>query len=56
MDAVLCLREAARFQSMELERPEAICGLIQAYDRGYGPPEDIVTVVGRQTESDPRCR
>jgi len=27
MDAVLCLREAAHFQSMELERPEAICGL-----------------------------
>jgi hypothetical protein len=28
----------------------------QAHDRGYGPPEDIVPVVGRQTESDPRCR
>jgi hypothetical protein len=27
MDAVLCLREATHFQSMELERPEAICGL-----------------------------
>ena len=27
MDAVLCLRETAHFQSMELERPEAICGL-----------------------------
>ena len=27
MDAVLCLREAIHFQSMELERPEAICGL-----------------------------
>lgn len=27
MGAVLCLREATHFQSMELERPEAICGL-----------------------------
>src|ERR1700689_4100261 len=27
MDAVLCLRQATHFQSMELERPEAICGL-----------------------------
>jgi hypothetical protein len=27
MDAVLCLREAAHFQSMEFERAEAICGL-----------------------------
>jgi hypothetical protein len=27
MDAVLCLREATHFQSMELERPEAVCGL-----------------------------
>ena len=27
MDAVLCLREATHFKSMELERPEAICGL-----------------------------
>ena len=27
MDAVLCLRAATHFQSMELERPEAICGL-----------------------------
>jgi hypothetical protein len=27
MDAVLRLREATHFQSMELERPEAICGL-----------------------------
>jgi hypothetical protein len=27
MDAVLCLREATHFQSMELERHEAICGL-----------------------------
>jgi hypothetical protein len=27
MDAVLCLREATHFQSMELERPEAICGI-----------------------------
>jgi hypothetical protein len=27
MDAVLCLREATHFQSMELERPEALCGL-----------------------------
>src|ERR1022692_3621713 len=27
MDAVLCLRETTHFQSMELERPEAICGL-----------------------------
>jgi hypothetical protein len=27
MDAVLCLREATHFQSMELERSEAICGL-----------------------------
>src|SRR6266853_3677610 len=27
MDAVLCLREATHSQSMELERPEAICGL-----------------------------
>jgi len=27
MDAVLCLREATHLQSMELERPEAICGL-----------------------------
>ena len=27
MDAVLCLREATHFQSMELERPEGICGL-----------------------------
>jgi hypothetical protein len=27
MDAVLCLREATHFQSMELEQPEAICGL-----------------------------
>src|SRR6266853_1420213 len=27
MDAVLCLRETAHFQSMELEQPEAICGL-----------------------------
>src|SRR6202521_6405401 len=27
MDPVLCLREATHFQSMELERPEAICGL-----------------------------
>jgi hypothetical protein len=27
MDAVLCLREATHFQSMELERPEAIWGL-----------------------------
>jgi hypothetical protein len=27
MDAVLCLREATQLQSMELERPEAICGL-----------------------------
>jgi hypothetical protein len=27
MDAVLCLREATHFQSMEFERPEAICGL-----------------------------
>jgi hypothetical protein len=27
MDAVLCLRDATHFQSMELERPEAICGL-----------------------------
>jgi hypothetical protein len=27
MDAVLCLREATHFQSMELERAEAICGL-----------------------------
>src|SRR6202142_602290 len=27
MDAVLCLWEATCFQSMELERPEAICGL-----------------------------
>src|SRR5208282_1225696 len=27
MDAVLCLPETTHFQSMELERPEAICGL-----------------------------
>jgi hypothetical protein len=27
MDAVLCLRETTHFQSMELERPEAICGV-----------------------------
>ncbi|SRR6266567_6077902 len=27
MDAVLCLPEATYFQSMEFERPEAICGL-----------------------------
>jgi len=27
MDPLLCLREATHFQSMELERPEAICGL-----------------------------
>ena len=27
MDAVLRLRETTHFQSMELERPEAICGL-----------------------------
>jgi hypothetical protein len=27
MDTVLCLRETTHFQSMELERPEAICGL-----------------------------
>jgi hypothetical protein len=27
MDAVLCLRETTHFQSMELDRPEAICGL-----------------------------
>src|ERR1017187_9698998 len=27
MDAVLCLREATHFQSMQWERPEAICGL-----------------------------
>ena len=27
MDAVLRLREATHFQSMELERPKAICGL-----------------------------
>jgi hypothetical protein len=27
MDAALCLRETTHFQSMELERPEAICGL-----------------------------
>jgi hypothetical protein len=27
MDAVLCLREATHFQSMGLERPEAIRGL-----------------------------
>jgi hypothetical protein len=27
MDVVLCLRETTHFQSMELERPEAICGL-----------------------------
>ena len=27
MDAVLYLQEATHFQSMELERPEAICGL-----------------------------
>jgi hypothetical protein len=27
MDAVLCLREATHLQSMELERPEALCGL-----------------------------
>src|SRR5208282_2169724 len=27
MDAVLCLRETTQFQSMELERPEAIRGL-----------------------------
>jgi len=27
MDAVLCLRETTHFQSMEFERPEAICGL-----------------------------
>lgn len=26
MDAVLCLQKATDFQSMELERPEAICG------------------------------
>jgi hypothetical protein len=26
MDAVLCLRQATYFQSMELERAEAICG------------------------------
>jgi len=27
MDSVLCLRETTHFQSMEFERPEAICGL-----------------------------
>jgi hypothetical protein len=27
MDAVLCLRETTHFQSMELARPEAVCGL-----------------------------
>jgi hypothetical protein len=27
MDPLLCLREATHFQSMELERSEAICGL-----------------------------
>jgi hypothetical protein len=27
MDALLCLPETTHFQSMELERPEAICGL-----------------------------
>jgi hypothetical protein len=27
MDALLCLRETTHFQSMELERPESICGL-----------------------------
>src|ERR1700688_647002 len=27
MDAILCLRDSSYFQSMELERPEAICGL-----------------------------
>ena len=27
MDAVLCLWETTHFQLMELERPEAICGL-----------------------------
>src|SRR6266853_6312442 len=27
MDVVLCLRETTHFQSRELERPEALCGL-----------------------------
>jgi len=32
MDPVLFVRQAAHFQSMELERAEAICGFESSYD------------------------
>ena len=46
MDVLYCtLRQATHFQSMELERAEAICGFrVERMIAVYGPPEEVMPV------------
>jgi len=44
MDSVLFVREAAHFESMELERVEEVCGVQSCSRPRYGPPEEIVSL------------